>query len=95
MDIVEWLRDYYHMDSTRYTNLQIADEIERLRAANKDCILHFDCLKEDYDKSLVEIERLREALQKIADINVKGLGYFSRLLIARAKFALQQKDIKQ
>ena len=41
MDIVEWLRDYYHMDSTRYTNTQIADEIERLREAlqkSKDLI---------------------------------------------------------
>ena len=73
MDIVEWLRDYYHMDSTRYTNTQIADEIEKLRkekdlAWSRVTEANTDVVKKTTDilELKIKIERLQESLKKIA-----------------------------
>jgi len=47
---------------------EAADEIERLRLANSDLQMYYDYARTECDKLQVEVLRLREVLQQIAEI---------------------------
>jgi len=62
--------------------LPAIDEIERLRLANSDLQMHYDYAKTECDKLQVEVLRLREVLQQIAE---EGSGHGKALAYAALK----------
>jgi succinate dehydrogenase/fumarate reductase flavoprotein subunit len=97
MDIVERLMCYKQTDVDDFELInpdgpEAADEIERLRSMTKVNL-------EAFQNNVAEIERLREALQKIvkeAEISIDEEHAFNGLLAAEyiARSALQQKESK-
>lgn len=82
-------------------------EVERVRQANIDCVLHFDNLKSDYDQARAEIASLKQRLESAEGefkqiqvaagmMRVFGLGTtqdeWAAEIINRSKAFLQEQE---
>ena len=64
-DCYTWGRTHY--ECALYEIERLNQYNKNLIMVNKDCNLHFDCIKADYDEAILKIERLKTALEFYAD----------------------------